>query len=49
MVKANEIVCPKKIYRKAQYPNLPADMVKITGKDGRSIFIQLDKLSAMDV
>lgn len=52
MVHNNELVCPKNIYRKAQYPKLPHDMVKVTSQDGRNIFIPYHKLanvSSMDI
>jgi hypothetical protein len=52
MLRGNEAVRPQKLYTKEQYPNLPSDLVKITGRDGNNIFIPRSKLtnvSAMDV
>lgn len=52
MIHANELVCPKNIYLKAQYPKLPCDMVKVLGINGQHIFIPLAKMknvSEMDI
>ena len=47
--KNGELICPEKIYTKEEYPNLPEDMVKITGQNGQKIFIKRSKISAMDI
>lgn len=44
-----EIVSPEKIYTREEYPNLPEDMVKITGQNGQKILVKRSKVRAMDV
>lgn len=45
MQRANELISPQAVYRQAEYPKLPCDMVKIISQDGRSIFLPLSKLN----
>lgn len=50
-VKNRELVIPRKIYTKEQYPTLPCTMVKIAAQDGRNIFVpayKFQELSTMD-
>lgn len=48
MQRNGELVVPKALYRKAEYPKLPSDMVKIVSRDGRNIFVPLTKLQASE-
>jgi hypothetical protein len=51
-VKNNSLVYPTNVYLKKQYPNLPYDMVKIPGMDGRNHFVRLSSvkhINTMDV
>lgn len=43
--KNGEIVCPLKIYRKSQYPNMRCDMVKLTGMNGQNYYVPASKLN----
>jgi pseudouridine-5'-phosphate glycosidase len=47
MVRNGELVVPKNVYTKEEYPNLPCDMVKIVGRDGKGILIPYHKLNVI--
>lgn len=47
--KNGELICPEKIFTREEYPHLPHDMVKITGQNGQKIFVNRNKIHAMDV
>lgn len=49
VVRNNELVSPQKLYTKAQYPNLPYDMVKIASADGRNIFLPAHKVGNITI
>lgn len=49
MVHNNELVMPSNVFSKQQYPNLPSDMVKVTGINGQQILIPMSKLSSKDI
>lgn len=52
MIHNGELVCPKKLFTRNEYPGLQRDMVKISGMNGQVVFIPLSKLahvSTMDV
>ena len=49
MIRGNELVVPQKVYKKEQYPNLPCDMVKIVGMDGRNVFLPAHKFGRIAI
>jgi hypothetical protein len=42
-VRNNELVLPQKMFTKSEYPSLPFDMVKVTSRDGRNIYLPATK------
>lgn len=44
----SEMVCPKNVFLRSQYPDLPMDLVKVTGQNGQRHFIPRHKLKAVD-
>jgi hypothetical protein len=52
MLYKGELICPKKLFKKEQYPEFPCDMVKISGMNGQNILVPFNRLtniSSMDV
>jgi hypothetical protein len=47
-VRNNTLVHAKKVFLKRDYPNLPYDMVKIMGQNGKNVYLPLSKVSAAD-
>jgi hypothetical protein len=47
LIHNGELICPQKMYKKQQYPNLPNDMVKITGRNGQNIYVPASKLKTL--
>lgn len=42
-----ELVIPSAVYSQREYPNLPDTLVKVTGQNGKNIFIPLSKVKGV--
>jgi hypothetical protein len=42
-IRNNELSLPQKMFTQGEYPSLPYDMVKVTSRDGRNIYLPASK------